>query len=529
MTSLNSHDKPGLKDLPGVQPLYFLPQDPFVEDVLVRGFSSATAVDTMVGFFSSQGLRSLAPGLATFINDTDGPIRLVMSPIVQKQDGEVLEESVVSAEQLAEDFLDDFILTEDLIEQHTLKCLAWLIKTNRLEIKIAIMKGALFHPKVWLFRDSEDDILAAHGSSNMTLSALQKNFEQIAVSKSWSSSEQRYTTEKLRAQFSDVWSDSLVNCTVHSLPDAVKQRLLKTYESDLPPTEEDLQSLYSEEIEGTGEFTEMYEVKRECFSIPTNLEYQSGPFAHQGEAVQAWCEAGHNGVLEMATGSGKTITSMICAYKLYELNKPLLIVVSAPYIPLIEQWCDEIREFGISPVNITEAAAGPRGRARELASIRRGFRSKAIDVAVIVVSHSTLSNQGFQDEVQKFQCKSVLIADEAHNLGSEGFISNTPDFFDFRLGLSATPVRQYDEEGTEAIFAFLGSVVYRYTLEQAIGNCLVEYEYHVHPVSLTQSEMDQWYEITARIRQNSWRQENGDSDDFLTKLFRDREGDSRGR
>ena len=108
------------------------------------------------------------------------------------------------------------------------------------------------------------------------------------------------------------------------------------------------------------------------------------------------------------------------------------------------------------------------------------------------------------------------------NLGSEGFISNAPDFFDFRLGLSATPVRQYDEEGTEAIFAFLGSVVYRYTLEQAIGNCLVEYDYHVHPVSLTQSEMDQWHEITARIRQNSWRQDNGDPDDFLTKLFRDR-------
>ena len=521
MTSLNSYEKPGLKEIPGVQPLYFLPEDPFVEEVLIRGFLSATAVDTMVGFFSSQGLRSLAPGLATFINQTEGTIRLVMSPIVQKKDGDALEEAVVSAEQLAEDFLEDFILTQDLIEQHTLKCLAWLIKTNRLEIKIAIMKGALFHPKVWLFRDSEDEILAAHGSSNMTLSALQKNFEQIAVSKSWSSPEQRYTTEKLSEQFLNLWSNSLVNCTVLSLPEAVKQRLLKNYESDQPPTEEELQGLFYEEIEGMDEFTGINEVNRDRFRIPTHLEYQSGPFAHQGEAVEAWCEAGHNGVLEMATGSGKTITSMICAYKLFEFNKPLLIVVAAPYIPLIEQWCDEIKEFGISPVNITEAV-GPRGRARELAIIRRGFRSKEIDVAVIVVSHSTLSNRGFQAELQKFQCKSLLIADEAHNLGSEGFIRNTPDFFDFRLGLSATPVRQYDEEGTEAIFDFLGSVVYRYTLEQAIGNCLVEYDYYVHPVSLTQSEMDQWHEITTRIRQNSWRQENGDPDDFLTKLFRDR-------
>ena len=282
-----------------------------------------------------------------------------MSPIVQKKDGDALEEAVLSAEQLAEDFLEGFILTQDLIEQHTLKCLAWLIKANRLEIKIAIMKGALFHPKVWLFRDSEDEILAAHGSSNMTLSALQKNFEQIAVSKSWSSPEERYTTEKLREQFLNVWSNSLVNCTVLSLPEAVKQRLLKNYESDQPPTEEELQGLYSEEIEGTGEFTEIYEFSRDRFRIPTYLEYQTGAFAHQGEAVQAWCDAGHSGVLEMATGSGKTITSMICAYRLYELYKPLLIVVSAPYIPLIEQWCDEIKEFCISPVNLTEAVGAP--------------------------------------------------------------------------------------------------------------------------------------------------------------------------
>ena len=266
----------------------------------------------MMGFFSSQGLRSLAPGLATFINQTEGTIRLVMSPIVQKKDGEALEEVVSFRGAIGrKSFWKTFILTEDLIEQHTLKCLAWLIKANRLEIKIAIMKGALFHPKVWLFRDSEGEILAAHGSSNMTLSALQKNFEQIAVSKSWSSSEQRYTTEKLREQFLNVWSNSLVNCTVLSLPEAVKQRLLKSYESDQPPTEEELQGFYSDEIEGISKFTEIYEVNRDKFRVPLYLEYQSGPFAHQGEAVQAWCDAGHNGVLEMATGSGKTITSMI--------------------------------------------------------------------------------------------------------------------------------------------------------------------------------------------------------------------------
>ena len=57
------------------------------------------------------------------------------------------------------------------------------------------------------------------------------------------------------------------------------------------------------------------------FSIPNHLRYEGGPFGHQGRAVAAWCDAGNRGILEMATGSGKTITSMICAHRLYEKPK----------------------------------------------------------------------------------------------------------------------------------------------------------------------------------------------------------------
>lgn len=521
MRRLDSFGTASLKEISGLQPLYFLPVDPFVEEVLVRGFASAVAVDTMVGFFSSQGLRSIAPGLATFINETQGVVRLVMSPIVQKKDGEILEEAVRSAEEVAESFFEDLIFTQDLVEQHTLKCLAWLLRMGRLEIKVAVMKDGLFHPKVWLFRGPDDEILAAHGSSNMTFSALEKNFEQIAVSKSWTSEDALITTEKLNEKFSNLWYDTSLDCTVVGLPEAVKQRLLRTYDSTQPPTEEQLQGLYKEETILAEDFLDGLYLDREEFEIPGYLKYQSGPFAHQGEAVDAWCDAAFNGVLEMATGSGKTITSMICAHRLFQIEKPLLIVVAAPYVPLIDQWCGEIEEFGITSINVS-SLNGPSGRARELARIRRAFRSGEANVAVLVVSHSILSNPGFQSELQKFQCKSLLIGDEVHNLGSEGFINNLPEFFDYRLGLSATPVRQYDEEGTEAVFSFFGSVVYRYSLERAIGNCLVEYDYYVHPVYLTHSEMDQWHEITDRIKQNAWRQDDGEPDDFLTKLFRDR-------
>ena len=224
----------------------------------------------------------------------------------------------------------------------------------------------------------------------------------------------------------------------------------------------------------------------------------------------------------MATGSGKTIAAMICAHRLYEITKPLLVVVAAPYVPLIQQWCDEIVAFGLRPVNLTEAN-GPSGRARALGRLRRQLQSGASDAEAVVVSHRTLSDNSFQAELARLECTTLLIADEAHNLGSEGFIANPPTFFDHTLGLSATPVRQYDTVGTEALFDFLGPVVFRFSLEDAVGKCLVEYDYFVHGVALTDNEMDRWHELTDRIRSNAWRQDgDGQPDDYLTKLLRDR-------
>ena len=508
-------------DIPSMRPLYLLPDEPFIREVLIPSFASGKAVDCMMGFFSSEVLASLAPGLATFINCSNGIFRLIISPILRTEDLEAMKRGINSAEDVAQDLLDDLFVTEDFVEQHALKCLTWLIRARRIEIRIGLMNDALFHPKVWLFTGQDGEMISAHGSSNLTTAGLRKNIEQVAVSTSWGSPEQRYTTGKLRDQFLSLWANRVDSCIVVELPSAIKQRLLSTYAADNPPTETDLLSGYQRATERIMESPAAYETSESIFAIPSYLQYESGPFAHQGDAVRAWCEAGNNGVLEMATGSGKTITAMICANKLYETHKPLLIVVAAPYVPLIEQWCDEIKEFGVTPANITRAP-GAHGRADELGKLRRGFRSGTTDVAVVVVSHSTLSNSGFQAELKRFDCTSLLIADEAHNLGSGGFINSPPEFFDYRLGLSATPVRQYDETGTESLFAFLGPVVYRYTLEDAIGNCLVEYDYHVHPVSLTQDEMNQWYDLTTRIKQNSWREENGQPDDFLTKLLRDR-------
>ena len=513
-----------IRKTPNIRPLYMLPKDSLIDDVLIPCFESATYVDCMMGFFSSEILVSIAPGLATFINSSEESLRLIISPLLRTEDKEAIENSIVSPEDIITTTLEDFIVTENSIAKHTLKCLSWLLRHGRVEIKIALMNDALFHPKVWLFREG-DDIIAAHGSSNMTYAGIQKNIEQISISKSWEDSTQRYTTEKLSEQFRELWTNRDESCTVVSMPQAIQNNLLKTYHSDTPPTEENLKMLYKQADSSIEESPATYDfdrLSRPSFAIPSYLRFEDGPFEHQGKAIKAWCGAGYQGILEMATGSGKTIAAMICAHRLYKVETPLLIVVAAPYIPLIQQWCDEISPFGIKAVNLTEAN-GVKGRAVELSKLKRRLRIGSSDVEIVVVSHRTLCNSEFKDELKKFDCKTLLIADEVHNLGSEGFITNPPDFFNYRLGLSATPIRQYDEEGTEQLFAFFGPIVFKFTLEEAIGQCLVEYEYYVHPVELTEDEMDEWYDLTEKIGKNAWRQENVDIDDeYLLKLLRDR-------
>ncbi len=373
-----------------------------------------------------------------------------------------------------------------------------------------------------LFEES-DDTMAVHGSSNVTLAGIHKNIEQIAVSKAWEDANQRYIAEKLRYEFQRLWENKEEACIVIPIPEAIKDHLVTTYGGENSPTEQDLRHLYRKAKRATKATAQATAAPVPCdmFGIPGGLQIDQGPFEHQSKAVRAWCDAGYRGVLEMATGSGKTITAMVCAYKLFEEHQPLFIVVAAPYVPLIEQWCDEIRPFGLKPVNLT-VAGGEQQRTTELQRLKRRLRTGSSPVEAVVVSHDTLCTPEFQRAIASFPCHRLLIADEAHNLGRASFISNPPEFFEHRLALSATPIRQYDKEGTDALLGFFGSVVFTFPLQEAIGRCLVEYEYYVHPVYLNDAEMDAWYDLTGRIKQNAWRHSENEPDEYLAKLLRDR-------
>lgn len=513
-----------MKYLETAQPLYILPREPFVDEVLIPAFKSAAKVDCMVGFFSSTVLSHIAPGLATFITESDGIFRLIISPYLQPNDINAIKDGVEAATSIATDSMEKLLVTENLIEQHTLNCLSYLLSIGRLEIKIALMKDALFHPKVWLFYFGEAT-LAAHGSSNVTQSGISKNKEQIAICKSWIDRNQDFTVQKLTQEFTSLWKNEETDCIVIPVPEAIKMNLLKTYQTNIPPSEDDLRELFTQVESKQSEMqpTAIDDISiGGVFSIPSDLHFEEGEFAHQGKAVEAWHKAGSRGILEMATGSGKTITSMIAAHRLYETKHPLLIVVAAPYIPLVDQWFEEIIPFGLIPTNLTRFN-GAKKRGSKLEQIKRRLRTKFSSVEVVIVSHDTLCTSDFKNMLDSFNCSRLLIADEVHNLGSVGFINDPPEFFEYRLGLSATPERQFDDDGTDALFSFFGEPVFKFTMEEAIGLCLVEYDYFTHAVELSEEEMEEWFTLSEQIKKNSWKvNEAGKPSEMLSSLYRKR-------
>ncbi|MBI2830761.1 MAG: DEAD/DEAH box helicase [Chloroflexi bacterium] len=498
--------------LPDFAPLYILPEDNLLGEVIIPCLRTSNTYDCMTGFFHSSALREMAPGLAEFILHPEGKMRLLSSPYLSIEDQTAIRDgSETPAELLArrlEDLYGSHEVSESALVKHTLECLAYLISAGRMSIKLVLVKNGLFHPKIRLFSDGNTWI-AVHGSNNLTRSGFITNVEQVSVSRSWLSGEEQKVVQRLRDEFEATWHNRKPSfMRTYDPPEAFKRRIVQDFLPQRIPNVEDFAQAWSVDhshgLVGSSEvIVAGSPTNSRGFEIPQGLIYEKGDFAHQGQAVIAWEQAGHKGILEMATGSGKTVTSLIAARKLFDPASPLLLVIAAPYLPLVSQWAKEARKFGLNAILPGDQA----GKAEKLASVRRTVRNLRLGlskVECLVVTHDFLCDARFQDELSRFSGVSMLIADEVHDLGTPRFLGNPPTRFDYRMGLSATPIRQYDEEGTEQLKIFFGDVVFRFTLKEAIGKCLVPYNYYVHPTELTSDELQQWIELTDRLKNMGW-------------------------
>ena len=487
--------------------LYRLPDDPVASTVLIPGFRSATTVRGAFGWFTVGWIGRLAPGLADYLNRASAaPIDFTVAPSLFPAERAAVERGAAmtpeQAAQLTASVFVDGRPEATALGRHALDCLAWMIATQRLRMRIAVpAAGSNYHPKIWLFDDGVHRVLA-RGSGNATNRGVAGGVEHIDVDVSWVAESRSRVSDGV-AMLED-WSRgrSVGISEVVELPTALARKIIQTAPAH-PPQPSDYARALEQDSGGCSTYTSGTTHQQPHLRIPSGVVWTSGPYAHQKLAVTAWegGEQPERGVIAMATGAGKTIAALICATRTQDrlAGQPLLVVISAPSRPLVMQWRDEVRKFGITPV------APSLGSSATSALTRLFRRLSGGGTHVVVVTNHMLSSRSFQSTVeQKIGAASgsvatMLIADEAHTLGADAFIINKPHFFERRLALSATPERQYDPDGTEEIFDFFGPTVYEFGLGQAIGFCLVPYNYLVHACTLDGDELEEFVRLSGRI------------------------------
>lgn len=493
-----------LSSEPTLKPGFFkLPEEPVADNTLIPGFRAATSVRGAFGWFTSGWIERLAPGLAEYLNRKEaGVIDFTVAPALFPSERAAIERGVqmsaAEATQLVGNLFGKGRAEATALAQHALDCLAWMIAEEKLRLRIAIpTPESNYHPKIWLFDDGENQVLA-RGSGNATGRGIAEGVEHIDVDVSWIPSSQERVRKSVGVL--DAWSrgDSKGIAEVVELPEALKRDIIAAA-PDEPPQPCHYEVIANRKRAGQ-DSTPRYKSR---LRIPNQLVWTHGPYAHQGEAVEAWenAKAPESGVIAMATGAGKTLTALICATRSQDRlsGKPFLIVISAPSTPLVMQWREEVKKFGVIPV--TPSLESNTDQA--LTHLFRGLQGGGTHV--VIVTNNLLCTKRFQTTVSGKlgasgdEVDTMLISDEAHTLGAESFVRNKPDFFKKRLALSATPERQYDPDGTEEIFDFFGPTVYEFGLDRAIGFCLVPYNYYVHASTLSDDELDKFEQLTKRI------------------------------
>jgi DNA phosphorothioation system restriction enzyme len=248
--------------------------------------------------------------------------------------------------------------------------------------------------------------------------------------------------------------------------------------------------------------------------FPSNLNLRG----YQHHAVANWLENKGRGTLKMATGSGKTIIALAIATELYQQIGLQVLLIVCPYRHIVNQWSRECHKFNLMPIT---AMTRVDNWQKELSNQLYNLNNQPQSFITIITTNTTLMSEGFQSQLKYFPAKTLIIGDEAHNLGSSRLESSLPRNIGLRLALSATPERQYDDLGTEALLNYFGAIIEpEFTLADAIKQgALVHYLYYPVFVELTSSEALIYAKLTKRIGWILSKNNSLQGNDTLTSLL----------
>ncbi|MFB7247759.1 DNA phosphorothioation system restriction enzyme [Streptomyces populi] len=494
-------------------------QGNIVGDFYVPSLKVSESYDRAVGYFTASVLSVIGEGIDEFAR-RGGLMRVVASPYLLPEDIEEIESGYSLRSVMEKAAVRDLERSvEDPRAARGLGKLGQLVAEGRLDFKLAYVTAenrvGMYHEKIGIFRDGEE-LVAFKGSANETRSGLVGNFESIEVFCSW---DQRDRARALRIgrQFDALWEDRTEKLRVLPFTDAAKKVIERVSQGISELGEPDIFDY------GGAPLTVPVQDSAGMLRIPAELKVRE----YQKKAVGNWFAQSGRGILRMATGTGKTLTALSAgaqaAKMLDKVGEPLLTVVVAPYQHLVDQWAKDIEWFGVSPIRAYESTTSWYGQASHLLDSLALGASRG---GVVITTNKTFGDRAFQSILSRYSGRLLLIADEAHNLGAKHVSSKLPESAEFRLGLSATPERWFDDEGTSALTSYFGDVVFEMGIGEAIkAGALCRYTYTPVIVELDDEETELYVEITekiARIFAAHQGSEQADEDSVLGALLRKR-------
>ena len=452
----------------------------FFKDAL----SQASEFRRAVGYFSASVFRVAFDEFADFFSRS-GKMEVVCNGHLSSCDAKAAIEGLKDSHKWRHVALEEVCQQQGKRE---LNLFSWAIANRLLAIKVAQVtahKNSIYHEKFGVFLANETPFLAFEGSANETYSAYKTNFERVCLYPA-QMEKANPRQKRLLAEFENLWQNKTNGLSVLPLFLAFKQNWIKIAEDS-----KDAMSVTPVE-----KVNEEMTVPVEIIHFPSRLVLHD----YQVKAIEAWFSHGGKGILEMATGAGKTFTALAAMGKVYEkCGGPLAIVIVAPYIHLVEQWSEEASKFGLSPICCFGSWKNWH-RVADAAVFR--LNNGGRDVLSIAVTNSTFCSDRFQNVIQKIGVRTVLVADEVHNLGSPKLASVLPDKVTLRMGLSATPSRWMDPSGTDLLENYFGKIIFKFGLKEALHHeppVLVPYRYFPILVPLEDDEQEAYLELTAAI------------------------------
>ena len=498
---------PGLRDH-DFRRAYHKPEDDIAAEFYLPAVRASVKYDRAVGFFSSTIFVLAWPSLKAFAAG-GGKMRLICSPVLSDGDHAALRDGyseraeIEAGRAIAESFRD-LMETEQFVKPAVV--LASLVAAGVIDCKLAWVgekaggrPKRLFHDKVGLLADSFGDSVAFKGSMNETWPGLARdgNLESVDVFLSWRDSGERDRVADETEYFERVWDDKWPGITVRPLPDTARSAIVSAADAGRWPE-------FADEI-----CLELDQAAR--WSADAGKPDGRRPRPHQVTALEAWEAHGRKGILKHATGSGKTFTAL-CAIA-DSLRRGEIPLVLVPSELLLIQWEEELRTTFANAGFHLMICGGGHSRWRDSGSLRSWTRPGEGAPRAVLATVQTASTDEFRGLCVDGQ-HVFMVADEVHRLGADKARQLLELETGARLGLSATPERAGDPEGTKALMDYFGGIVPPpFELADAIkAGALTPYAYKVHTVPLQPDERAAWLRITAEFRKLYARSISGGSE-----------------